>query len=104
MVGSGAVIAPVKNQPLVEIFTDTTHIEQAKSFPRPELSPYGVRVPVPPGLGAGKATPQSLKPPNVVDPRAQHVAPAMGVPAVGAKRPRDRPGAHVGQLDQRVGP
>lgn len=32
-----------------------THICDAKSFLRPELSPYGVRVPVPPGIEAGKA-------------------------------------------------
>jgi len=52
---AGRMVEGVKTGCLVEIFTDTNHIGQAKSFPRPELSPYGVRVPVPPGLGAGKA-------------------------------------------------
>lgn len=45
----------------IEHLMRVTHIEQAKSFPRPELSPYGVRVPVPPRLGAGKA-PHSIHP------------------------------------------
>ena len=76
----------------------------AKSFPRPELSPYGARAPVPPGIGAGKAPLPSLKAPDVVQTRAKQVAPAMGVAAVGSKGSRDCAGAHIGQLDQRIGP
>ena len=95
--------SPVQTGPIVEIFTDRGHIGGAKSFLCPELSPYGARAPAPPGIGAGKAPPLSLKPPDVVQTRAKHVAPAMGVAAVGSKGPRDGTGAHIGKLDQRIG-